>query len=214
VLPLELAVRLYGGTDKGVHGYAPYYSRHTQHRRWIRNRILEIGVGGYQSPETGGSLRIWRDHFPLSRIVGLDIFEKRVSLGPRVGFVHGDQANPDDLAKAITALGGPPDIVIDDGSHLATHAETSFRYLFPLMPSRALYVIEDLHTSYWPEFGGALPAPPDTAVGFTKSLLDAVQAGDVTFTFDTWRGYNRPVAAVRDIAAVYAYPGIVFVRKA
>jgi len=209
-----MTVRLYGGTDKRVHGYTRYYPRQIAGRRWARNRILEIGVGGYQSRAIGGSLRVWRDHFPYSKIVGLDLFEKDVKLGPRVGFVRGDQAAPGDLARAIDRLGGPPDMVIDDGSHLASHAEASFRYLFPLMPSTALYVIEDLHTSYWPGYGGAVPAPADTAVGFTKSLLDAVQARDATFTFDTWRSTDRPVADVKDVGAVHVYPGIVFIQKA
>ena len=32
----------------------------------------------------------------------------------------------------------------------------SFEYLYPKLKIGGLYVIEDLHTSYWPKFGGGL----------------------------------------------------------
>ena len=118
VLPLDLAFRLYGGTDKWLYGYCGPYRHHVGSRRRHRNLILEIGVGGYDRAESGGgSLRVWRDCFPLSKIVGLDLHEKNVDLGSRVTVVQGDQANEADLMRVVGVLGGPPNIVIDDGSH-------------------------------------------------------------------------------------------------
>jgi hypothetical protein len=212
VLPLGPTVRLYGGTDKRAHGFVPGYVDHIRARRWHPNRLVEIGVGGYEARSTGGSLRVWRDHLPRSTIVGFDLHDKDVALGPRVRFVRGDQSVPADLDKVIEALGGPPDIVIDDGSHLAGHARISFDHLFPLMPPGSLYVIEDLHTSYWTAYGGDVPAPDDTAVGLIRSLVDAVQAGDPTFV---WRPEHRappPVAA--PIRSLDVRPGIAFVVRA
>ena len=206
-------MRLYGGTDKLVHGYAPAYERHTAHFRYRRIRILEIGAGGYDSLEIGGSLRVWRDWFPRARIVGFDIHPKKVDLGPRVGVVQGDQSNTGDLARAVEALGGAPNIVIDDGSHLADHGRISFKYLFPLMDTGGVYAIEDLHTSYWLEYGGNIPAPRSTAVGFARELIDDVQVNDETFVRRPEWG-PRPAPAISDrIAEMHIYPGIFFLTK-
>jgi hypothetical protein len=210
-------MRLYGDTDKRSHGYVEGYEQHLRRRRLGAHRILEIGVGGYRDVRPGGSLRIWRDCFPRSRIVGLDISAKQVALGPRVGFVQGDQADPEALDRAVAALGGPPSIVIDDGSHLGDHAERSFAHLFPLMDRGSLYVVEDLHTSYWPKFGGGPSAPNTTAVGFIRTLIDDVQAEDPTFRWPTVRDqpdHAGPTARHADVALLDVRPGIAFIQKA
>jgi hypothetical protein len=211
LLPLGATIRAYGGTDKWLHGYATHYARHLHGLRHKHNRILEIGVGGYENRWPGGSLRVWRDYFPRSTIVGLDLYPKDIELGGRVRFVQGDQAVAPDLARTVEALGGPPNIVIDDGSHLAEHAEASFRYLFPLMPSRSLYIIEDLHTSYWDDYGGGIPAPDRTAVGFTRRLVDEVQTRDEVF--ERKRDRDRPVQELDSVGSLHVYPGIAFITK-
>lgn len=212
VLPLAPMIRIYGSTDKLDHGYVPGYVRHLGPRRWRANRVLEIGVGGYESLRPGGSLQVWRDYFARSRIVGFDVNDKEVDLGSRVHFVRGDQSDTADLDRALDVLGGPPDIVIDDGSHLAGHAVASFDHLFPRMPTGSLYAIEDLHTSYWSDYGGGVPAPDDSAVGLVRSLIDGVQAADRTFGWEPDRA--APPAPSAGIAAVDVHPGLVFIEKA
>ena len=78
---------------------------------------------------------------------------------------------------------------------------------------RGLYVIEDLHTSYWPQFGGAVPAPDASAVGLVKQLVDEVQALDETYDRRPQWG-PRPDG--RDVGSnsLHVYPGIVFIEKA
>jgi hypothetical protein len=213
VLPLAYTVRLYGGTDKWVHGYTPFYERHLGPVRFRRNRILEIGVGGYERLAPGGSLRVWRDWFPRSRIVGLDINEKVIDLGSRVSFAQGDQSAPSDLDRAIEALGGPPNIVIDDGSHYAGHAVASFEHMFPLMPSGSAYAVEDLSTSYWERWGGSLEPTSETAVGMAKHLVHDVQARDSTFVRHPGWG-AVPAFDRSDVAELHVYPGIFIVIKA
>ena len=174
---------------------------------------MEIGVGGYDQAEVGGgSLRVWRDCFPFSRIVGLDLHEKNVDLGSRVTVVQGDQANETDLTRVIEVLGGPPNIVIDDGSHLVDHAIVSFSILFPQMPSDSIYIVEDLQTSYSENWGGGIPAPDATAVGFAKGLVDAVQVQDPTFDRRPQDG-PRPTHWADGVGAIHVYPGIVFIQK-
>lgn len=219
VLPLTTTALLYRGTDKGAHGYLEQYRRHLAPLRYKQNRVLEIGVGGwsaaehYASTRVGGSLRVWRDYLPRSVIVGFDIENKHVDLGRRVHLIQGDQSSPTDLDKVMPILHGAPNIVIDDGSHIAPHARVTFEHLFPQMPAGSLYVIEDLHTSYWEAFGGSGDPAPATAVGLVKELIDAVQAHDSAHTLAGPDGH-LPSTSRTDVAAVHVYPGIAFIIKA
>jgi hypothetical protein len=162
---------LYGGTDKGWHGYMQLYRRHVGRVRLRANVVLEIGIGGYKfdTGGAGGSLCVWRDYMPRSLIVGIDVHPKDVRLGRRVRVFRADQGNTDDLSRVIDAV-GVPNVVIDDGSHRGSDVQTTFEYLFPRMPEGSIYVIEDLHTSYWPMFGGGVPAPATSAIGLIRAL--------------------------------------------
>ncbi len=51
---------------------------------------------------------------------------------------------------------GGVDVVLDDGSHIATLQRISFEALFPMLPDGGLYIIEDTHTAYWPLMEGEL----------------------------------------------------------
>jgi hypothetical protein len=149
----RLAIR--HGTDKwGQHLYTPIYHRLFQHLREEPIRILEIGVGWPTISFLGGaSLRMWRDYFPYAQIVGLDLQPKRFELGPRVQIVQGSQSDPAFL-RQLWATHGPFDIVIDDGSHRVSDVMTSFETLYELLPENGFYVVEDVQTAFWPEFGG------------------------------------------------------------
>jgi Methyltransferase domain len=209
--PQPLAA-LYAGTDKVAHGYLPHYRTHFGPRRFKRNLLVEIGVGGYDSSSPGGSLAVWRDYLPRSTIVGLDLHAKRVRLGQRVHFMQANQNDVADLAQVLERH-GQPDIVIDDGSHVGEHIITSFRFLWPVLQPGGLYVIEDLSTSYYPSFGGDNPAPPTTGIGLLQSLVESVQAQDPTFVEHPEWG-DRPIPVDRGVAAVHVYPGIAFIEKA
>ncbi|WP_188450348.1 hypothetical protein [Knoellia flava] len=174
--------------------------------------VFEIGVGGYSSLTPGGSLAVWRDYFLRSRIVGLDIEDKTVRLGGRVAFERVDQSNPEQLAEVVTTH-GVPDIVIDDGSHVGSHIRASFDYLWPLMHSRGIYVIEDLSTSYYPTYEGADPPPASSAMGLLTGLMDSVQALDTTFErYPQWGRRSAP--QYPDVWSLHVHPGIAFVVKA
>ena len=150
----RLAIR--HGTDKwGTHFYTPIYHQLFTHLRDKPIRLLEIGIGGYQFAKLGGaSLAMWADYFPNGRILGIDVCAKTLDLGPRVAVRQGSQ---DDAAflSHMSAEHGPFDIVIDDGSHVPAHVIASFTVLFPLLVDGGLYVIEDVQTTFWPQFGGS-----------------------------------------------------------
>lgn len=164
------------GTDKwgGLHWFTPHYEKHFGPMRYDPVRVLEIGIGGFNFPALGGeSLRMWQRYFPRGLIYGLDIFDKSVS-GPRIRTIKGSQNDPE-LLRALGEELGPFDIVIDDGSHHNEHVRTSFEALFGYVRPGGFYVIEDLHTSYWPRLGGeAPPGSPRTSIGMIKDLLDQI----------------------------------------
>lgn len=208
---LGTIVRLYGGTDKDLHGYTPFYETHLGPRRLRTQLVFEIGVGGYAARRPGGSLAVWRDYLIRSTIVGLDIHPKDISLGKRVRFEQADQKDVDDLQRVIDRH-GRPDVVIDDGSHIAAHINTSFEFLWPMLQSGGMYVIEDLSTSYYPSYGGGDPPQPSTAMGLLERLSDSVQAQDSTFARHPEWG-SRSAPAFASVAAVHVYPGIAFIFK-
>jgi hypothetical protein len=197
--------RLYHGTDKVEHGYLGYYRRHFASIRFRQQLVFEIGVGGVEKSAPGGSLPLWRDYFPRSTIVGIDLHDKDVRFGVRVQFEQADQSDPEQLA-IIVARRGRPTIVIDDGSHIGAHVWTSFEALWPHVLPGGWYVVEDLATSYVPDYGGATPPPRASGIGLVQSLADRIQSRDPASQI--------PSAAMSDVGAAHCYPGIAFFRKA
>lgn len=131
-------------------------------------RILEIGVW------RGGSLRLWREYFGQSAIIfGIDTDRRCLEIQNSGGVVCiGSQDDPEFLQDVVRQMGGV-DVVIDDGSHISQHVIASFLTLFPLMNEGGRYFIEDLSTSYWPNFGGGLKRP-DSSIEFLKGLVDGL----------------------------------------
>lgn len=122
--------------------YLHVYERYFEARRAEPIKLLEIGV------LFGWSLILWSRYFPYAQITGLDIDPTRKwKPNERIEIVTGDQANEETLTQ-VSSERGPFDIVIDDGSHYVPHAIASFNALFPLMPSRGIYVIEDTRCFY------------------------------------------------------------------
>src|SRR5690606_32935288 len=66
---------------------------------------------------------------------------------------------------------GPFDLVIDDGSHKNAHMLKSLEMIFPHLKPGGLYVVEDIHTSYWDSYGGKLRGG-GTFMEVTKERLD------------------------------------------
>lgn len=133
--------------------------------------LLEIGV------QNGGSLETWAAFFPYgSTVMGLDIDPKVRTLtwnSPRIETIILDATDRVALDKALGAR--TFDIVIDDGSHACNDVITTFRSLFDRVRPGGLYVIEDLHASYFPSHRGGFCAQ-GTSIEFLKHLVDALHA--------------------------------------
>lgn len=136
------------------HHYLPLYDRYFSRYRGSAVKFLEIGVNN------GGSLQMWRRYLgPDAVLCGIDINPDCAQYDGQSGMVRiGSQDDPDFLAKVVSEMGGV-DVVLDDGSHRMPHVEKSLRVLFPMLSDGGTYMIEDLHTAYYPRFGGGFRAP-------------------------------------------------------
>lgn len=154
---------------KWVH-YFDIYERHFERFRGKSPVMLEIGVMG------GGSLAMWKSYFGNgAKLIGLDIDPicKRHE-APGIEVVIGSQ---DDKAVLQDILDRYPeiDIILDDGSHMSPHMIASFETMYSHVQPYGVYMVEDTHTNYWPEYGGNLKAP-GTFMEFTKDKLDEINA--------------------------------------
>ena len=197
------------GTDKwGVHRYAQHYEAHFATLRRRRIVLLEIGIGGYGVPESGGeSLRMWRTYFPRGRIYGIDIQDKSYHDERRIKTFRGSQDDEVFLDRVIHEIGNP-DIIIDDGSHMCVHIIGTFNFLFPRLNDGGCYVVEDTQTSYWPDFGGSDTDPDDprTTVGFFKQLVHGVN-------HEERLGSREASYYDKSIISIAFYHNMIFIRK-
>jgi hypothetical protein len=194
------------GTDKWVHRYPPLYERHLGGRRRDVRCVLEIGVGGGSHPGRGGaSLRMWTRYFPRARVYGIDVHPKRIDEA-RIRVFQGDQANERFLERVVRET-GPVDLLIDDGSHRMDDVRRSFEVLFPHVAPGGTYVIEDLHTAYWPAYGGGPPGHAGTSVEMIKDLVDGLNRLHVEGAHYEWR------YADYEVSGIHAYEKIVFLEK-
>lgn len=197
------------GTDKwGAHRYTPHYQRHLARFRDRRFTLLEIGIGGADKPDVGGeSLRMWKWFFPQAEVVGLDIFDKSFVDEPRVHTYQGSQVDPGVLERIIEERGAPL-VVIDDGSHRPEHVRETFRLLFPLLPDGAVYAIEDIQTSYWPQWHGSLDRDSkETSMGLVKQLVDGLNYEE--FLDEDY----QPSYTDTHVVGVHCYHNLVFIEK-
>jgi demethylmacrocin O-methyltransferase len=194
-------------TDKwGKHWYTQHYQRYFAPIQNQRLNLLEIGVGGYKEAERGGeSLRMWKAYFRNSRIVGIDLEDKRQFCEPRIDIRQCDQTDGEALKRLSQEYGGF-DIVIDDGSHLNEHVIQTFHILFPLLRPNGFYAIEDTQTSYWPTWGGGIENP-QTSMAFFKTLADGLNHVEYPV-----QGYE-PSYFDRHIVEIAFFHNLVLIRK-
>jgi hypothetical protein len=148
----------------------PVYERYFTPWRNKTLNFMEIGV--YQ----GGSLQMWQSFFgPRAKIVGVDINPQAKKFEqPGVHVRIGDQGDPVFLAALIEEF-GPFDIILDDASHLMDKTMQSFEFLYPTVPKNGLYLIEDIQTSYWKDYGGGLHEA-HSVINRAKRYIDDLNA--------------------------------------
>jgi hypothetical protein len=190
-----------GRTIHKWHHYFDIYHAHFQRYRGKPVTILEIGCF------KGGSLDMWRQYFgPDAVIHGVDIAEECLRFAGRQTTIHiGDQGDPAFL-KSLREKVGRVDILIDDGGHFMHQQIISFQHLFDLVAEDGVYLIEDLHTSYWEDFDGG-HLRPTTFVEYSKKLIDALNG---------WHSREPSLqvdAHTKAIGGLHFYDSVVVVEK-
>jgi hypothetical protein len=198
-------------TDKGP-SYTRVYNELMGHSREQALRLLEIGV--YH----GGSLRMWREFLPNAALFAIDIDERCLALEreiPNTTIRLVDQGDRGQLRHFIEETGGEFNVVIDDGGHTMAQQLTSFEELFPHVVAGGAYVIEDLGTAYWREYGGRDIGCEGTSVALVKQLVDCVHIQDLMHPVGCHSAVSpEALAGVRtDVASVSVYPGQAVIMK-
>lgn len=158
-------------------------------------KILEIGV------QYGGSVEMWAKYFHNSLITGIDIDPVcKIHASKRVSIWIGDQTD-----RAFLSQFKNYDIIIDDGGHTMNQQQTSFECLFPLLNPGGIYVIEDLHTSYWPEFLDSTPTTMEYLAELTHTLNSKASKNE--------RAKGRSVVEGKGISEMHFYPSMCFIYK-
>ena len=150
------------GSDKGSIGpsdhwgglnYTDVYAAYLEPIRNEKLRVLEIGIGAIGAQwdarivhgrnKGGASIKMWYDYFPNAAIFAIDINPATYLDNDRISTFIVDQSKQIDL-KHFIAGQQPFDVIIDDGSHIASHQQLTLSMLFPHLNNHGCYIIEDL----------------------------------------------------------------------
>lgn len=154
------------------HHYLKIYDRHFSKFIGKNPTILEIGV------DQGGSLEMWNDYFNNNcTIFALDINHSALDVPKKLNATNinvaiGDQGNKDFWREYLKDK--PKfDIVIDDGGHYMHQQINTYEEVYEHMTDNGVYVCEDMHTSYWPIYGGRFHKH-DSFLEYTKQFIDMI----------------------------------------
>ena len=187
--------------SKWMH-YFEIYDRHFSKYRNKEITILEIGV--YQ----GGSLQMWRDYFgPKAKIYGIDINPRCKELEEENTEIFiGSQSDRKFLASIKNKI-PPIDILIDDGGHTMRQQIVSFEELFDHVKSDGIYLCEDLHTSYWLNFGGGYKRN-GTFIEYSKNFIDYLNA------YHSEQKKLKVSEFTKSVNSIHYYDSIIVIEKA
>lgn len=185
-----------------IHKWMHYFEIYHRHFERFRSKpvtVLEFGV--YH----GGSLQMWKHYFGAgARIVGVDINPACTMLAEdQIEIVIGDQEDRGFLAGLRERLGSV-DIVIDDGGHTMAQQIATFEEMFEAVRPGGVYLVEDLHTSYWDEYGGGLRAA-GSFVEYAKDLIDQLHGWHRRDDPPPVTGYTRRIRGMHVYDSVMVF---------
>jgi hypothetical protein len=158
---------------KWIH-YFEIYDRHFSKFIGTRPRILEIGIS------KGGSLEMWNNYFNGEcDIYGIDINIQAEQHVAKLNAqnIHADVGDQQDREfwKEYIKDKQKFDIVIDDGGHSMQQQIVTYEEIYDHINEDGVYLCEDLHTSYWSEYGGGYKKS-DTFIEYSKNFIDMLHA--------------------------------------
>lgn len=157
-----------------IHKWSHYFDIYDKHlKKFIGQNptILEIGV--YK----GGSLDMWNYYFDNKcTIYGIDIDEKCKKFeNNNIKIFIGDQSDPIFWDTFFNQNDIYFDIIIEDGGHTMEQQIVTYEKLFDRIKNNGVYLCEDLHTSYWPEYGGGY-LNKNSFIEYSKNFIDMINA--------------------------------------
>jgi hypothetical protein len=103
---------------------------------------------------------------------------------------------------------GDIDVLIEDGGHTMAQQIATFEELWPNIVEGGVFLMEDLHTSYWPKLGGGYHRD-GTFIEFAKNLIDQQHA---------WHSLDKESFVVdkytRSIRGMHIYDSVIVFDKA
>lgn len=152
--------------------YFDIYERHFGKFVGKKPVVVEVGIC------RGGSAEMWQKYFGEgATIVGIDIDPnafKPEHQTPGCIQVEGNQSDPafwDEFLKEYPQI----DVFLDDGSHVCPHQILTLQKVWPHIANGGVYMCEDTHTNYWPEYGGGLKTP-STFLNYAKLVSDTMNS--------------------------------------
>jgi len=187
-----------------IHKWMHYFEIYDRHFSKFRNKPLSlIEFGVWQ----GGSLQMWKNYFgSQATIYGVDIDSRCATLGEEnITIIIGDQEDRNFLLGIKNSL--PKfDIIIDDGGHTMTQQIITFEEIYEHLKDGGVYLCEDVHTSYWPGFGGGY-RNSQTFIEYSKRLIDQLNA---------WYSQEAGFAVdefTRNAFSMHYYDSIIVIEK-
>ncbi|MDR3290999.1 MAG: class I SAM-dependent methyltransferase [Methanobrevibacter sp.] len=167
-----IADYFYNNNGKIIEKWDHYLDIYQSHFEKFYNEpiiLMEFGVFN------GGSLDMWKYYFgDDTKIIGIDINIECKKFNSKNCEIHiGDQENRDFLKKLMANV-KKIDVVVEDGGHEMNQQINTFEEVFPYV-NGGVFLIEDLHTSYWREYGGGYKKE-GTFIEYAKNIIDSVNA--------------------------------------
>jgi hypothetical protein len=96
------------------------------------------------------------------------------------------------------------DVLIDDGGHTMKQQIITFNNLFDHVTENGIYICEDLHTSYWKNYGGGYKNKR-SFIEFSKHLIDKLHA---------WHSKNVPIDNItKSTHSLHFYDSVLVIEK-
>lgn len=148
--------------------YFPAYEALLQ--RYVDREITIVEVGILN----GGSLFMWKKYFGTkARIIGIDLNPDALEWEEHGFEIYiGDQSSEAFWADLFQKI-GKVDVLIDDGGHTNRQQIVTSHYAIQNINDGGLLIVEDVHTSYFREFGNPSRY---SFVNFAHRIVDGVNS--------------------------------------
>jgi len=187
-----------------LHKWIHYFDIYERHFSRFRDRefvLLEIGISH------GGSLQMWKEYFgSKAKIYGIDINPECKELEEEnIQIFIGSQSDKQflrNVKKMIPRI----DILIDDGGHTMEQQITTYEELFEHIKDDGIYLCEDLHTSYWPKWGGGHKRQ-NTFIEYSKNFIDYLNA------FHSKQESLKVNSFTKSVDSIHYYDSVLVIEK-